>query len=337
MSSVSDRIEALSQLGTYLQSESEALKAAKVQARLQNAWFSDQWMDYALKGVADSYLNKENLTTWTAGYPIEKANKQKVGLVLAGNIPLVGIHDMLCAYVVGHTISVKLSSKDTVLMSHIIDKLKEFDPSANINVVGRLEEFDAVIATGSGNTSLYFKQYFGKVPHIIRKNRNAIAILDGSETEEDLINLGMDVFAYFGLGCRNISKLYVPEGYDMTPLIETLHERYKDLILHHKYKNNFDYNYALFMLNKEEFLMSGSMLFRKSSDIASRIASINYENYSDIEKLTADLRQNEEKIQCISTNMDLGNLKTVGIGEAQKPSLTDYADGVDTMEFLTEL
>ncbi len=261
---------------------------------------------------------------------------QTIALVLAGNIPLVGFHDILCVFAAGHKARIKLSDKDPYLLPLLLEILKEIDArTADYfdTTTERLTNFDAVIATGSNNSARYFEAYFGKYPHIIRKNRNAVAILRGSETVEELRLLGDDIFQYFGLGCRNVSKLYLPRGYNFNLLLETLHER-NEIVLHDKYKNNFDYNFTLLILNKIKYESNGCILMREATEIASPISVVYYEFYDDLNQLTTDLLIKKDEIQLVVAASPLPHLMTFNFGEAQKPSLSDYADGVDTMQFL---
>lgn len=334
------KIEALCKLGEVLKNKEESpLIAAIDLAQQQNRWFTKEHIYSALDGIANQFLNRRNLTNWIAQYDISQNEPKSVGLILAGNIPLVGFHDVLSVYISGHRALVKLSSKDTALMTTVINVLGGFDDSAKdqIQIIDRLTDYDAVIATGSNTSGKYFQEYFSKVPNIIRKNRNAVAVLTGSETKQDFIALGEDIFKYFGLGCRNVSKLYVPTNYDFSPLLEALHDEYCELILHHKYKNNFDYNHALFILNKESFLMNGCLMVRKNASIPSRIASVNYEYYESLEDLKKEFENNRELIQCIVSQTAMTGSRTFRFGEAQSPKIDDYADGVDTMQFLSNL
>ena len=269
----------------------------------------------------------------------ETQNSKRVGLVLAGNIPLVGFHDILCVFVAGHQSVIKLSDKDPFLLPMLLDFLKEIDAQTAAyfsTTTERLGGFDAVIATGSNNSARYFEAYFGKYPNIIRKNRNAVGILRGTETAEELRLLGNDILQYFGLGCRNVSKLYLPKGYNFTLLLETLHER-NDIVLHDKYKNNFDYNFTLLILNKIKYESNGCLLMREAEEIASPISMVYYEFYDDLKGLSKTLQAKKEEIQLVVASSPIENLKTFNFGEAQKPSLSDYADGVDTLQFLINL
>jgi hypothetical protein len=334
------RIEVLSTLGKEILAKPEWLQAAVQDAYYANKWFTIDNSWNALEAIATHFLSKDILSKWTSEYQINGGDNAKtIGLVLAGNIPLVGFHDVLCCFVTGHKTLAKLSAKDEILMKAVVSRLIELEPevSGRILLTDRLKGFDAIIATGSNNSSTYFEEYFGKYPNIIRKNRNAIAVISGDETDEDFIALGHDIFNYFGLGCRNVSKLYVPSGYNFDHLLGTLHDNYKELANHDKYRNNFDYNNALFMLNKVDFLMSGSLIITESNAISSRISTVHYSYYDELMTLEHELSVKQEEIQCIVAKLKLNNHNTFSFGEAQKPSISDYADGVDTMEFLTNL
>lgn len=334
------RIEILGQLGYVLNTDEEGLEKAINQAYIENRWFTKESSKNAIKSIASEFLDKGNLKQWTSAYDISNQfSDTKVGLVLAGNIPLVGFHDVMCVFLSGHRSIIKLSSKDTALFTYVIDNLYRIDPKVKEYIVTaeRLSGFDAVIATGSNNSGRYFDAYFGKYPHIIRKNRNAIGILNGSETKEDFIALGKDIFTYFGLGCRNVSKIYVPEGYKFDDFLGALHDEYKEIVHHNKYKNNFDHNNALFLLNKVKFLMNGCLIIREDEQIASRIACLHYEYFDDESTLINTLQEKSEAIQCVVSKDKLKGIDTFGFGEAQTPSLSDYADGIDTMKFLTQL
>ncbi len=340
LKSYEERVDSLVKLGHRLtDSTDEVLSEIISKAKLENAWFTQHSVELALEGVVSSYLNEALLRDWAKSYESVNTDVKNVGLILAGNIPLVGFHDLMCVYLAGHRALVKYSSKDKVLITYILGLLSEFDDSVvdRIVFIDRLKDYDAVIATGSNTSSKYFEEYFGHVPHIIRKNRNGIAVIHGDETKEDIVKLGEDIFTYFGLGCRNVSKLYVPEGYKFDFLLSTLHDHYKEIVYHHKYMNNFEFNHALFMLNKENFLMSGELLVKEATEIASRIASVNYEHYPDILWLESNIEEHIEEIQCVVSKHPVGDVDFFHLGQAQRPSLSDYADGVDTMKFLQEV
>lgn len=341
--SLAERIDTLVALGDYLyEGNDEFLEALQKRTEFNNAWFTLANQQAALEAIRDQFLDRDKLNAWVANYPnIAPATSppKTVGLVLAGNIPLVGFHDILCVYIAGHRAQIKLSSKDAYVLPYLLKKLADFNPAAAayFDVGDKLSKFDAVIATGSDNSARYFEAYFGKYPHIIRKNRNAVAVLSGKETTEELRALGQDVFRYFGLGCRNVSKLYAPEGYDFQPLLEVLHE-WKELQNHTKWKNNFDYNYALTTLNKESFHLTGPLMLLEEDAIVSRIATLHFSYYSDIAALEAELAARAEQIQLVVAQAGLlDGVTTFGFGEAQAPGLGDYADGVDTLGFLVGL
>ncbi|OAV46267.1 acyl-CoA reductase [Lewinella sp. 4G2] len=339
-----DRLHTLQQLATHLSGpEDEFLTALQKRTAFNNEWFDIAGQRASLSAIRDEFLDANKLRAWVAAYPslapaAAPSERKTVGLVLAGNIPLVGFHDMLCVYVAGHRAQIKLSSKDPYVLPYLIKLLGKFDERAAdyFSIVENLKNYDAVIATGSDNTARYFKAYFGKVPHIIRRNRNAVAVLNGRETEEEMRALGRDVFTYYGLGCRNVSKLYVPRGYDFQPLLEIFHE-WKQLQNHTKWKNNFDYNYALTTLNKESFHLTGPLMVLEEEAIISRIATLHFSYYDGIETVAQELLEKAEAIQLVVASPGVLQQPTFAFGEAQQPGLTDYADGVDTMEFLLSL
>ncbi|RME98404.1 MAG: acyl-CoA reductase [Bacteroidetes bacterium] len=335
------RIAALVQLGEHLsRATDEFLQASIKRTRIHNPWFTEanQWQ--AIGAIAEEFLQQEKLAAWIDPYNLsEPRTPRRIGLVMAGNLPLVGFHDLLCVFVSGHRAVIKLSEKDPYLLPALLRSLYQIDPRTEdyFEVVERLQDFDAVIATGSNNSSRYFEAYFGRYPHIIRANRNGVAVLDGTESEDELRALGQDVFAYFGLGCRNVAKLYLPQGYKFEPLLEALHT-YNEIILHPKYKNNFDYNYALLVLNKEPFRANGCLLLREQSSIQSPIACLHYEYYTDQEQLCRELNTRANEIQVVTTQLSLDlAVPSFPLGQAQRPRLQDYADGVDTLAFLREL
>jgi hypothetical protein len=298
---------------------------------LKNPWFTSENVRMAISAIA-AELTTEKLKKWTDFYPDLKKDYPplRVAVVMAGNIPLVGFHDFLTVLITGNNILTKTSSKDSDLIKFIGGILCDIDPDYRKKIDfsdSTISGFDIVIATGSDNTSRYFENYFGKYPRIIRKNRNSIAILDGNETDEELEALGTDVFSYFGLGCRNVSKLYVPEEYDFSRLIQKW-EKYSDLVNHRKYANNYDFNKAVFLVNKESFTDAGFVLIKEESGLASPVSVLWYEYFrsSDmVRKITENLN---ERIQCIVGKNYLS------FGSAQSPALWDYADGTDTVEFI---
>ncbi len=334
-----DRIELLVALGEYLAQPNEVLDAVIHQTYIHNPWFTKANTQRSLTGIREAFLQREALQNWADHYAIgNQGQKCQIGLVLAGNIPLVGFHDVLSVFITGHEALIKLSDKDRYLLPHCLEWMKKQNPAvgAYFQVVDKLENYDAVIATGSNNSARYFEAYFGHKPHIIRRNRNGVAVLTGQESEADLSGLADDVLAYFGLGCRNVSKIYVPKEYQFEPLLEALHE-HRELAMHNKYKNNFDYNYTLLILNKIEHLANGCILLIEDPSLTSRIASLHYEFYAETDALRAELTQRSDEIQCIVSAGALDGISTLAPGTAQLPSLQDYADGVDTVQFLLGL
>jgi len=332
-------IKVFAQLGTQLNNPNEQLLEVINDQQYHNAWFTPDSVLQAVTAIG-RMLNPGDLETWLDKYPIIPNKKvNRVGLILAGNIPLVGFHDVLCVLVSGNHALIKASSQDTRLIKHVLQLLTDIDSgfSDRFSFVERLENFDAVIATGSNNTSRYFEYYFGKVPHIIRKNRNSVALLTGNETAEQLHVLGHDIFDYYGLGCRNVSKLLVPQGYNFNFFFESI-ETYQPVINHHKYNNNYDYNKSIYLVNSDKHFDNGFLLLKEDERLASPLAVLYYGYYKDIESVQRQLETESDKIQCIvsATHLQVTS-QVVDFGMSQQPALWDYADGVDTMAFLTAL
>ena len=327
-----ERIKCFSILGERLKSlEEDQLEELYVMAQNGNSWFTKQSISCALEAII-RFLDIEELTRWTNQYDLNPILPRKVGVIAAGNIPLVGFHDILSVLISGHELMLKPSSDDTVLVKFIrqqlIDIDKRFDQS--FSLVERLNTADAYIATGSDNSARYFQYYFKKKPNIIRANRTSVALLTGNETVEQLHALGKDIFLYYGLGCRNVSKLFVPKGYSFNELFEALGD-YAYVGDHHKYRNNYDYNKSIYLVNREPHLDNGFLLLRESAEMVSPISVLFYEFYTDSSQLGARLTECSDKIQCIVGD---GYLT---VGTAQCPSVDDYADGVDTLSFLQRL
>ncbi len=331
------RLNAFAELGSILSQPDAELERLIYSAKQYNAWFTPESTANAVDAIAEM-LNREDLERWLDGVEIgEKDKVYSVGLILAGNIPLVGFHDILCVLVTGNKALIKLSSQDNKLIPYILQKLVEIESQfrKQFEYIDRLTDFDAVIATGSNNTSRYFDYYFSKVPHVIRRNRNSIAILDGNESDEELTQLGHDIFDYFGLGCRNVSKIYVPRGYNFNKFFEGI-ESFKPIIDHHKYNNNYDYNKSIFLVNLDKHLDNGFLLLKEDERLASPLAVLYYQEYDDVRMLEQELTDKALEIQCIVSSNKLG-IDTVMPGESQKPKLWDYADGVDTIAFLNSI
>ena len=330
------RIDAFVALGKLLTSDGEKIERVLRQASIKNPWYT---LDNTRKQLQALSLNltTEQLTNWVTSYPIVQSDKT-VGLILAGNIPLVGFHDILCVLIGGFHAQIKLSSDDAGLTTFVLDELITIEPAfaEKIQIVDRLQQYDLIIATGSDNSSRYFDYYFGKKPHIIRKNRNSIAILTGTESPEQLKALGADIFDYFGLGCRSVSKLYIPRGYDFNLFFEAI-EDFNAVKEHNKYANNYDYNKSIYLINGDKHLDNGFLLLKEDVRLASPLATVFYEEYEQLSQTVAQLEMQTDKIQCIVTESTIEtNIPTFPLGDSQCPALTDYADSVDVMAFLSE-
>ena len=298
-----------------------------------NGWYTPEQVNFAIASWAEA-LTEENLTKWLSEYDLATVKSKNVALILAGNIPLVGFHDFLSVLLTGHNVLVKTSSNDQHLLPFLAKYLIAAEPDLKDKITfveGKLENFDAVIATGSNNTARYFEYYFKDIPSIIRKNRNSVAVLNGDETKEQLVALGEDIFRYFGLGCRNVSKIFVPKGYSFDKFFEALFE-YQDVIHYEKYANNYDYNKAVFLMSNYKLLDNGFLTIKEDSSYSSPISSVFYEYYEDLESLQARLDTEAEQIQCIVSNQLVKD--SIEFGTTQKPNLWDYADNVDTVSFL---
>ncbi|MGA9637457.1 acyl-CoA reductase [Flavobacterium sp.] len=298
-----------------------------------NGWYTPEQVYFALKSWAKA-LTKENLDTWLNTYNLENITTKKVALILAGNIPLVGFHDFLSVLITGNHALIKTSSNDQHLLPFLAKYIIYIEPEFGNKITfieGKLENFDAVIATGSNNTARYFEYYFKDKPSIIRKSRNSVAVLNGQETKEDLVALGEDIFRYFGLGCRNVSKLFVPKGYSFDAFFDALFE-YQDVIHYEKYANNYDYNKAVFLMSNFKLLDNGFLTIKEDSSHASPISSVFYEYYDDLVTLEQKLDLEAENLQCIVSNNLTKN--SIVFGQTQQPNLWDYADNIDTISFL---
>lgn len=332
------KVEGLQRLGDFLLKPDDDFKALIPLAKNKNGWFTQEEIEKAITANGQM-LNHHDLKLWADTAAEAPKSIKKIGLILAGNLPLVGFHDILAVLISGHIALIKLSSQDDILIPAILKNLIAFVPDFNsqIQYVNRLENFDAVIATGSNNSSRYFDYYFAKVPHIIRKNRNSIAVLSGEESNEDLKNLGKDIFDYYGLGCRNVSKMMVPKGYIFNHFFESI-EEFSPVLNHHKYQNNYDYNKSIYLVNRVDHLDNGFLLITQNTHLASPLSVVYYEEYENLEDLSSKINTQQEEIQVVVTQIPL-NIKspTVSFGQSQHPKLWDYADGVNTLEFLAQL
>ncbi|HHB51974.1 MAG TPA: acyl-CoA reductase [Saprospiraceae bacterium] len=348
MIKIEDRISAAVSLGEQLRNwiddmdkseQSSDFELLLRKAEQYNPWFTQDYLKYSFENIINM-LQKDALLNWIANYPDEDFSDSdiRVGVIMAGNIPLVGFHDFLSVFIRGKVFIGKLSSQDKFLLpfltDFIISKDKRFS-SKIIYAENLLKNFDAVIATGSNNTSRYFDYYFGKYPNIIRKNRNSIAFLNGDESDEELIELGKDVFYYFGLGCRNVSKLLIPNGFSIPHLLD-LWQGFESIAQHTKYFNNYEYNRSLLLINKDPHFDNGFLILQENNSLASPVSVINFEFYSDKDAEIRRLNMHNEQIQCVvSSENDIKN--AVAFGKSQSPSLMEYADNVDVMKFLSLL
>jgi hypothetical protein len=331
-------IEVFSALGRQLVNPDDTLQHIIQSESNYNAWFTPESVSQAVTATGES-LTEANLERWLSAYTFTEHEPKKIGLILAGNIPLVGFHDVLCVLVSGNIALIKASSQDARLIKYVLQLLVNIKPAftSQYQFIERLEGFDAIIATGSNNTSRYFEYYFGKVPNIIRKNRNSVALLTGKETTEQLHLLGKDIFDYYGLGCRNVSKILAPKGYDFIPFFEAI-ESYHPIGNHHKYHNNYDYNKAIYLVNRDKHLDNGFLLLKEDDRMVSPLAVLFYEEYEDMAAAQSWLTKQSENIQCIVSAAPLQvNNQVVEFGKSQHPNLWDYADGIDTLQFLSNL
>ena len=347
----SERLQTFVALGNFLRSAEAQPELAEVaqQANYRNNWFTVDNSLNALQAIANEFLTSDKLTAWLSQYDTGIINSPRtVGVVMAGNIPAVGFHDLLCVLLSGHRLLAKLSLQDFVLIHYLIQKLTDINPAIGnwIEEADRLNAADAFIATGSNNTARYFEYYFGKKPHIIRKNRTSVGLLMGEESEDELLKLGHDISDYYGLGCRNVSTILVPEDrngrsagpepYDFTPLLRTLEPQVSHYLNNHKYQNNYDYNKSIYLINAVPHLDNGYLLVTENDGLVSPISVLYYQTYQNPTDAQAWLNTRTDKIQVVASAQ--GWLAgSVPFGQTQRPGLSDYADGVDTMAFLSGL
>ncbi|MBS9774196.1 MAG: acyl-CoA reductase [Tenacibaculum sp.] len=353
MSKIQNRIQAFIKLGEFLSqfSQQKIEKKENIEhndlffdgfkhqlklAEENNTWFTNDNLLLSCENWADA-LSEENVNKWIAKEKINPNSSKTVAIIMAGNIPLVGFHDFLCVLISGHSVLVKQSSNDKHLLPFLAKYLEFVNNELKEKITftdEKLTNFDAVIATGSNNTARYFEYYFKNKPNIIRKNRNSVAVITGNETEEDYIKLSDDVFHYFGLGCRSVSKLFVPKDYNFDLFFKGMYTK-KDIINNKKYANNYDYNKAVYLMSEFNILENGFLMIKEDESYASPIATVFYEYYNDLEDLKQKLQKDEEKIQCIVSKNFTNN--EIAFGQTQHPKLWDYADGVNTLEFLQKI
>ncbi len=307
----------------------------KKKALGENPWFSSDSIDLAVESLLP-WFEKDRLTSFSDPYPVVE-NPKTIGMVLAGNIPLVGLHDLVCVLLSGHHAEIKLSSKDSVLMKFLLGCLEDFAPDLKdiVKVVPNLKGMDAFIGTGSDNTNRYFESYFGSKPHIFRRNRTSIAVLKKNASSEQIKALGRDIFSFYGFGCRNVSKVFFEEGFDITRFLDEL-QSFKDLIDHNKYAQNYEYRRAIYLTAGQRFFDSGFFILKEERSPFSRISELNYEFFSSVENLNDRLKESINDTQVL-IGWELKDFSTCDYGESQQPGLEDFADNVDTMQFLADL
>ena len=348
-----DRIAAFSELGTFMRQFAKVIPERNPDlpfndlfydgmrhqlqlAQENNSWFTRENLAFAFRSWSE-LLTEESLSEWVSAYDMGVVNKKQVGIIMAGNIPLVGFHDFLSVLISGHDVLVKQASKDRHLLPFLAQFLKQVQPDFKSGISfteERMTGFDAVIATGSNNTARYFEYYFKRFPSIIRHNRNSVAVLKGDESEDQLSALAEDIFRYFGLGCRSVSKLFVPADYDFQDFFKAVYS-WRSVIDYQKYSNNYDYNKAVYLMSEFDILDNGFLMLKEDPAYASPIATVFFERYSDISELKTKLQTEHEQIQCIVSNGLFDS--EVSFGQTQLPSLNDYADGIDTVDFLLKI
>lgn len=332
------QIKTFAALGNWIKDEFIQNHDLLQQAYLHNRWFTVSNIQQSLYAIANQFLQEEKLKSWLNAYDIKEQNTPKrVGIIMAGNLPLVGFHDLLCVLLSGNIAVIKLSSKDKLLLPAITSKLIAIEREFQHKIIyaDLLKNIDAVIATGGNNAARYFDYYFGKYPHIIRKNRNSIAVLSGNETPEELLQLGEDVFQYFGLGCRNVSHIIVPENYVVTTILKAWEGHYNYLMDENVYKNNYDYNRTILLMNKTQHFASDFVMMQSSQQLPSPISVLHYSTYENMERVHLFIQQHQHDIQCVVSHLPIEN--AIPFGTTQQPELGQYADNVDTMRFLVGL
>ena len=328
------RITAFAALGDFVLKNPVSLQEIVNKTFIYNTWFTIDNINQALQNIAIEFLHREKLENWISGYgsKITTHDTKTIAIVAAGNIPMVAFHDILCVLISGNKLQLKLSEKDQYLLPFLLEQLINIEPDFKelISIQFKLEKFDAIIATGSNNTAKHFAYYFGKYKNIIRRNRNSVAILTGEETKEDIENLGHDIFDYFGLGCRNVSKIFVPEKYDLYSLKDGL-TKHIGVNQHNQYMNNLDYQRTLYLMNQTPLIDIDFINIVENNSLHSPISCLHVERYKRLEDVKKNIAEQTENIQCVVGKDYLE------FGKSQQPGLSDYADNVDTMEFILNL
>lgn len=335
-----DRIDLLAKLGKHIAEKGDYLEAILHRTEYNNAWFTKAFQHQALDWIAQHWLQKNVLSDWATHYSIPPQNESKnIGLITESSIPMASFHDIISIFLLGFHAQIILSEENKFTLQYFAKWLGEQEPNCKkyFSIVDKVKGFDAIIVNSDKKKNAFYQTYFGKFPNLIRQKKYACGILQGNESETDILKLGKDIFDYFGLGSRNVSKIYVPNNYDFDFFLKTLHEGFKRIVLHSKYKNNFDYNYSIFMLNKMPFLSNGCLLLIENEALASRIATLHYETYKDENELIAKIKAQETETEIIVSNKAIENLDVVAFGQSQKPPLLEYKKGNQTLNFLLSL
>ena len=348
MSNFKERLIAFSELGTLFKENVDkkenkkfpewdtVLEKTLIESHSYNSWFTIDNLKLSLKNWSNS-LQENIISDWLSKYNIEDKSSKKIAIIMAGNIPAVGFHDLLCSLLLNFDCIVKLSSEDKLLIPFIVKFLESRNEKLKNKVTfesDKLKDFDGVIATGNNNSHRYFDYYFSKYPNLLRKTRHSIAVLDGKESDNDLSDLSNDIFNYFGLGCRSVSKVFIPYGYDLDLLFNAFF-RHKEVVNHNKYVNNFDYNKAVYLMSKEKFIENGFIILKEESKLGSPIGCLFYEFYNDKKEITKLINNNSDSIQCVVSNINFNT--NIKFGQTQCPNISDYADNNDTIKFLLKI
>jgi len=348
MSDFKERLIAFSELGTLFKENVDkkenkkfpewdtVLEKTLIESKSYNSWFTIDNIKLSLKNWSNS-LQENIISDWLSKYNIEDKSSKKIAIIMAGNIPAVGFHDLLCSLLLNFDCIVKLSSEDKLLIPFIVKFLESRNEKLKNKVTfesEKLKDFDGVIATGNNNSHRYFDYYFSKYPNLLRKTRHSIAVLDGKESDNDLSELSNDIFNYFGLGCRSVSKVFIPYGYDLDLLFNAFF-RHKEVVNHNKYVNNFDYNKAVYLMSKEKFIENGFIILKEESKLGSPIGCLFYEFYNDKKEITKLINNNSDSIQCVVSNINFNT--NIKFGQTQCPNISDYADNNDTIKFLLKI
>jgi hypothetical protein len=343
-----ERIQAFSDLGILFRENSSSQKIKTFQkwdselnkllkdSYQHNSWFTENNLKLSLNNWS-AELNKKNIENWLKNYKIELKSSKTVAIIMAGNVPIVGFHDLMCSLILGFKCTVKLSSDDKILIPLIVKFIQSRFDGFKEKVFFEnniLKNFDAVIATGSNNSHKYFEYYFGKYPNLLRKTRHSVAVLNGNESDSELAMLSNDVFDYFGLGCRSVSKIFIPKGYDLDLLFNAFYMK-RFVIDHNKYANNYDYNKAVYLMSEEKFYDNGFVILKEEKKLGSPIACVYFEYYDDLVQVQNIIKINNQNIQCVVSNEKIFN--GISFGTTQCPKLSDYADNVDTLKFLLKI